>query len=577
MNRLPSHSSSTPSTAASSDPEDNEAFASSGGDSGDDHCSLSESEVPSLENSASEEESSDGSSNNDSSPDDSVPPLRATTPRKPRFLRQRNSGINSNNNSNSNSMGNISDNNNNINNPDAIEDGPPAPLLLPVNSSNNSSVPAVIAKDFIPQFLLPQNLNAPIPKGPIRKHSDFERSPYKDVDLQYNNSHNNNFRTSFDPVYETIKAHQNNHNSNGNSYHNQNSGIGRFRSREEIVLHFIMEINMLRRDWVIVFVGVLMQWLHSILTNIAYYYHTQLSAAQRTPLKDIAYEMLPEFKGSWWMVSEYLFLVMIVTFLVSCFSILIIRWNPPHGRPLYGVPIMRRFFMTLTCCQVLRCISFLITTLPGASRQCLYDVPEDMARDELVLGPAHDRGNPEGWAPPITMNDILWRLDATNGCGDLMFSSHTIFTMLFVSIIWRYFDWAFLKYGMLAMQLMMIPFILAARKHYSVDIFTALYVTPLVFEVLRVYFRDQDSHSSEMASHYGIRFHRSYTNEQTGVPTVVMSCRGGEFYVEPADIPLDLQKAYFGTSKLGYGSSNELNSYEDDMMDFPSEFDPVIV
>jgi len=120
---------------------------------------------------------------------------------------------------------------------------------------------------------------------------------------------------------------------------------------------------------------------------------------------------------------------------------------------------------------------------------------------------------------------------------------------------------------------------LAAHKHYTVDIFTALYVTPLVFEVLRIYFRDQDVHSSEMASHYGIRFHRSYVDEKSGVPAVVMSLRGGEFYVDLTDIPLDLQKAYSaGTqSKLGgYGSCSELSIYDEDS-DYPNEFDPVIV
>lgn len=136
----------------------------------------------------------------------------------------------------------------------------------------------------------------------------------------------------------------------------------------------------------------------------------------------------------------------------------------------------------------------------------------------------------------------------------------------------------------LHLQLLMVPFILAAHKHYSIDIFTALYVTPLVFEVLRIYFRDQDSHSSEMASHYGIRFHRSYVNEKSGVPNVVMSLRGGEFYVDPADIPLDLQRRYFGINsssstsynKLGYASGTELDLYEEDL-DYPSEFSAVIV
>ena len=410
MNRLPSlSSSSTPSTAASSDLEDVDILVS---DCGEDGCSLaSSSDVPSMENSVSE--GSDASSSNQ----DTVPPLNRVTPRKPRFLRQRNSGLSNNDPINSSSCS------------DAI-DTPPAPLLP---SNGNSSVPAV-AKDFIPQFLLPQNLNAPIPKGPVRKHSDFEQVAYKGIDVEYI-SNNNNTSASCDPVEP-----------------NADLGIGRFRTREEIVLHFIMELNMLRRDAAIIFFGVVMQWFHSILTNLAYYYHTQLSAAQRIPLKDIAYETLPMLEGAWWMVSEYLFLAMVATIVLSIASILVIRWNPPHGRPLYCVPILRRLFMTLSCCQVLRCISFLVTTLPGASRQCLYDVPEDMSREELVLGPAHDRGNPHGWAPPITMNDIIWRMDATNGCGDLMFSSHTIFTMLFVCIIWRYFNWGFLKYGMLTLQ-----------------------------------------------------------------------------------------------------------------------------
>ena len=432
MNRLPSYNSSTPSTAASSDLED-QVLSSDGG--GDDGCSLA-SDVPSLENSVSD--GSDGSS----SGQDTVPPLsnRAATPRKPRFLRHRNSGLNSNNN-----------NNDPINSSSALDlagmDTPPAPLL-PGNSNGtsssigggNSSVPAV--GDFIPQFLLPQNLNAPLPKGPVRKHSDFEQVAYKGIDVEYNSNNNVGNSSCGD-----VEPHNKSNASNA-----ADAGIGRFRTREEIVLHFIMELNMLRRDALIIIFGVLMQWFHSILTNLAYYYHTQLTAAQRIPLKDLAYDTLPMLEGQWWMVSEYLFLCMLVTLIVSIASILVIRWNPPHGRPLYCIPICRRLFMTLSCCQVLRCVSFLITTLPGASRQCLYDIPEDMSREELVLGPAHDRGNPTGWAPPITMNDIIWRLDATNGCGDLMFSSHTIFTMLFVCIIWRYFNWGFLKYGMLTLQ-----------------------------------------------------------------------------------------------------------------------------
>jgi PAP2 superfamily C-terminal len=143
---------------------------------------------------------------------------------------------------------------------------------------------------------------------------------------------------------------------------------------------------------------------------------------------------------------------MLTISILAMVSILVVRWNPPHGRPLYSVPILKRLLITLTACQILRCISFLCTTLPGASRQCLYTVPDNMTRDEMLYGAAPDKGNPAGWVPPLTVTDILWRVDATNGCGDLMFSSHTIFTMSFVCLIWRYFNWRSLRWAMLIMQ-----------------------------------------------------------------------------------------------------------------------------
>lgn len=127
-------------------------------------------------------------------------------------------------------------------------------------------------------------------------------------------------------------------------------------------------------------------------------------------------------------------------------------------------------------------------------------------------------------------------------------------------------------YTALSAQIIIVPFILAARKHYSVDVFTALYVTPLVFEVLRFRFRDLDEHSTDMASHYAIRFTRSYLQVKQGVAAVVMSLRGGEFYVEPADIPVDLQRAYFEVSYSKLGRDSDL-FYEDDT-ELPAEFAP---
>jgi hypothetical protein len=165
------------------------------------------------------------------------------------------------------------------------------------------------------------------------------------------------------------------------------------------------------------------------------------------------------------MASEYLVnsMIAIIAFLVA--SIMVIRWNPPHRRPLYCIPILRRMLITLVAAQSLRIMSFLMTTLPGSSRQCAYHVPENLTMKQLLHGPAPSEGNPQGWAPPANMGEIVWRLDVLNGCGDLMFSSHTIFTCLFICVVFQYFNWRSLKLTMVWIQ------VRKRRKYHGARLF----------------------------------------------------------------------------------------------------------
>jgi hypothetical protein len=69
----------------------------------------------------------------------------------------------------------------------------------------------------------------------------------------------------------------------------------------------------------------------------------------------------------------------------------------------------------------------------------------------------------------------------TTGCGDLIPSSHAIFTTLGGLLINHYSKNMYLK-GVVAMLVLALGLlVVAARKHYSVDIVSAWYICPLVW------------------------------------------------------------------------------------------------
>ena len=166
------------------------------------------------------------------------------------------------------------------------------------------------------------------------------------------------------------------------------------RSREQVIIHFLMELCMLRTDLLFICFTTFYQFFHSAVTNVAYYQHAQLNAANRIQLKDVAFDLLPPLDGELWIISEYI-MIGILGISISCIaSNLILSWNAPHGRPIYSMQIIRRMGMTWIVCQTLRMISFLVTTLPGASRQCRYSLPEGLTSEDMISGPAPDEGNP---------------------------------------------------------------------------------------------------------------------------------------------------------------------------------------
>jgi len=141
-----------------------------------------------------------------------------------------------------------------------------------------------------------------------------------------------------------------------------------------------------------------------------------------------------------------------------------------YERPKYLIIMAWRFVTVLSLAQCLRVITFLSTSLPGPNYHC--------------------RPGSKEYHPPTTLGEMLSRSDPFHGCGDLVFSSHTIFVLLFVLLYRKYGEGNFVKNFLVVLAVVFGCFVISARKHYTVDIVVAMYTVPLLWQVHCLYFPD---------------------------------------------------------------------------------------
>ena len=106
-------------------------------------------------------------------------------------------------------------------------------------------------------------------------------------------------------------------------------------------------------------------------------------------------------------------------------------------------------------------------------------------------------------------NVELDRADAATGCGDLMFSSHMTFAVVCTCTIFKYLNTKIHKIFISTCMIFLIPLTLMSRKHYTVDVWTALYVGPMVYELMYIKWKDCDTRS-DLRRRYGITFQGDY-------------------------------------------------------------------
>ncbi|KDO66704.1 hypothetical protein CISIN_1g023099mg [Citrus sinensis] len=136
--------------------------------------------------------------------------------------------------------------------------------------------------------------------------------------------------------------------------------------------------------------------------------------------------------------------------------------------PSLGILFSDNFFrhiLYFQVCQMLRIVTFYSTQLPGPNYHCregskLARLPRPESVVEVLL--------------------INFPRGMIYGCGDLIFSSHMIFTLLFVLTYHKYGTIRFIKQSAWLLAIIESLLIIASRKHYTVDVVVAWYTVNLV-------------------------------------------------------------------------------------------------
>uniref|UniRef100_A0A0D9V7U0 Sphingomyelin synthase-like domain-containing protein n=1 Tax=Leersia perrieri TaxID=77586 RepID=A0A0D9V7U0_9ORYZ len=123
-----------------------------------------------------------------------------------------------------------------------------------------------------------------------------------------------------------------------------------------------------------------------------------------------------------------------------------------HSKRFYTVLLWRRVLAFLVASQFLRIITFYSTQLPGPNYHCRE------GSKLATLPPPHNA---------LEVLLINFPRGVLFGCGDLIFSSHMIFTLVFVRTYHKYGSKRLIKLLAWMMAIIQSLLIIASRKHYK--------------------------------------------------------------------------------------------------------------
>ncbi|XP_047060018.1 phosphatidylinositol:ceramide inositolphosphotransferase [Lolium rigidum] len=216
-----------------------------------------------------------------------------------------------------------------------------------------------------------------------------------------------------------------------------------------------VELQLLFEKWRLLLAGIVFQYIHGLAARGVHYLHRPGPL-----LQDLGFMALPELGQDKGYLSEILFTSIFITFVLWSFHPFIY-----HSKRFYTVLLWRRVLAFLVASQFLRIVTFYSTQLPGPNYHCREGSklatlpPPNNALEVLLINFPHG---------------VLF------GCGDLIFSSHMIFTLVFVRTYHKYGSKRLIKLFAWLMAIIQSLLIIASRKHYSVDVVVAWYTVNLV-------------------------------------------------------------------------------------------------
>ncbi|XP_044460688.1 phosphatidylinositol:ceramide inositolphosphotransferase 1-like [Mangifera indica] len=233
--------------------------------------------------------------------------------------------------------------------------------------------------------------------------------------------------------------------------------IGREASKlwKRICAETTTEINLLIENWKYLLAGLVFQYIHGLAARGVHYLHRP-----GPTLQDLGFILLPELGQDKAYISETLFTFIFLSFVLWSFHPFILK-----SKKIYTVLVWCRVLAYLVVSQILRIITFYSTQLPGPNYHCregskLARLPRPQSVLEVLL--------------------INFPRGVIYGCGDLIFSSHMIFTLVFVLTYQRHGTRRFIKQFAWLLAIVQSFLIVASRKHYTVDVVVAWYTVNLV-------------------------------------------------------------------------------------------------